>query len=365
MILKQNNILSFALIGCGRIAKRHSELLGHNKIEGAQLVAVCDTVYEKAEKIGEQFKVSAFVDMDEMMQKEKVDVVVVLTPSGLHAEHVVSLAKYGKDIMVEKPMALTLDDADGMITACAHNNCHLFVIKQNRFNVPVVKLREAHQDGRFGELVLGTVRVRWARHQSYYDQDDWRGTWAMDGGVLTNQASHHVDMLEWIMGDVESVFARTTTALADIEVEDTAVVTLKFKSGALGIIEATTATRPRDLEGSISVLGEKGSVVIGGFAVNQMQTWNFEEVQSGDDEVLEKYSVNPPNVYGFGHQAYYEHVVDCISKDGQNLVDGLQGRKSIELISAIYESAETGMEVFLRFKPKKCKLGYINNGQTN
>jgi UDP-N-acetyl-2-amino-2-deoxyglucuronate dehydrogenase len=350
-------VLKFVLVGCGRIAKRHSELLGLKQIDGAQLVAVCDNNLKKAEKIGQQFDVPAYADMDDMMQKEQVDVVVVLTPSGLHAEHVVNLASYGKDIMVEKPMALTLDDADAMIGACDSNNCRLFIIKQNRFNVPVVKLREAHQSGRFGKLVLGTVRVRWARHQQYYDQDAWRGTWAMDGGVLTNQASHHVDMLEWMMGDVESVFARSTTALVDIEAEDTAVVTLKFKNGALGIIEATTATRPHDLEGSISVLGEKGSVVVGGFAVNQMQTWAFEDVLEGDDEVLEKYSVNPPNVYGFGHQAYYEHVVDCVSHDSQNLVDGLQGRKSIELISAIYESIETGKEVFLRFKPMKCKLG--------
>jgi len=159
------------------------------------------------------------------------------------------------------------------------------------------------------------------------------------------------------MGDVESVFARATTALVDIEAEDTAVVTLKFKNGALGIIEATTATRPSDLEGSISILGEKGNVVIGGFAVNEMQSWNFEEKQDGDNEVLEKFSVNPPNVYGFGHKAYYDHVVDCVSHSGHNLVDGLQGRKSIELINAIYESIETGKEVFLRFIPKKCKLG--------
>ena len=199
--------------------------------------------------------------------------------------------------------------------------------------------------------------MRWARHQSYYDQDAWRGTWAMDGGVLTNQASHHVDMLEWMMGDVESVFARATTAIADIEAEDTAVVVLKFKNGALGIIEATTATRPHDLEGSISILGSNGSVVISGFAVNQMQSWAFNEEQNGDDMVLDEYSVNPPNVYGFGHQAYYNHVVNCLLHNGQNLVDGLQGRKSIELISAIYESVETGEEVSLRFKPKKCKLG--------
>ena len=353
-------MLKIALVGCGRIAKRHSELLGFDQIKGAQLVSVCDNVIDKANKIGEQFNVPAYIDMDAMMKSEPIDIVVVLTPSGLHAEHVVNLSKYGKHIIVEKPMALSIEDTEAMIYACDENNIKLFVIKQNRFNVPVVKLRDALDSGRFGKLTLGTVRVRWARHQAYYDQDSWRGTWAMDGGVLTNQASHHVDMLEWMMGDVESVFAKMTTALANVETEDTAIVTLKFKNGALGIIEATTATRPTNLEGSISILGENGTVVVGGVAVNEMQTWVFEDKQDGDSNVLEEFSVNPPNVYGFGHQAYYEHVIDCIENGSANLVDGLQGRKSIELISAIYESAETGKEVFLKFQPKHCRLGQKN-----
>ncbi|HEB95340.1 MAG TPA: Gfo/Idh/MocA family oxidoreductase [Sedimenticola thiotaurini] len=350
-------MLNVALVGCGRIAKRHSELLGDGQIQGMRLAAVCDLVEEKARAVGERFDVPFYTDMDRMMERESIDMVVVLTPTGLHAEHVINLARHGRDIMVEKPMALTLDDADAMIQACDENGCRLFVVKQNRFNVPVMKLREAVEQGRFGRFVLGTVRVRWCRHQHYYDQDAWRGTWAMDGGVLTNQASHHVDMLQWMIGDVESVFAKATTALADIEAEDTIIVTLKFRNGALGIIEATTAARPINLEGSISVLGEHGTVVIGGFAVNEMQTWAFEEKQAGDDEVLEKYSVNPPNVYGFGHQAYYEHVVDCIEHEKRHLVDGLEARKSLELINAIYESVETGREVYLHFQPRKCPLG--------
>jgi len=358
-------MLNVALIGCGRISVRHSQLLGNNIIKGARLIAVCDINYEKTNTIKSQFNISTYRDMDELMKNESVDIVVVLTPSGLHAKHVVNLAKYGKDIMVEKPMALTLNDADEMIEACDKNNCRLFIVKQNRFNLPVAKLYDAYNNGRFGRLILGTVRVRWARHQSYYDQDSWRGTWAMDGGVLTNQASHHVDMLEWIMGDVESVFAYSTTALADIEAEDTAIVSLKFKNGSLGIIEATTATRPKDLEGSISILGEHGNVVIEGFSVNKMRSWNFEKQQHDDDLVLDNFSENPPNVYGFGHQSYYEHVINCISNKGPNLVDGFQGRKSLELISAIYESIETGKEVFLRFKPKKCKLGQVNNKDEN
>lgn len=352
-------MLTFALVGCGRIAKRHSELLGSGQISGARLGGVSDIVPGKARRIGEQFSVSWFQDMHEMMSKVNPDVVVVLTESGNHAKHVIELARHGKHIVVEKPMALTIDDADAMIQACDTHGVKLFVVKQNRFNVPVVKLREALEANRFGKLVLGTVRVRWCRDQSYYDQDAWRGTWALDGGVLTNQASHHIDLLQWMMGDVESVFAQSTTALVNIEAEDTAVVVLKFRSGALGIIEATTAARPRDLEGSISILGEKGSVEIGGFAVNRMKSWDFTQPVAGDAEVMQKYSVNPPNVYGFGHQAYYEHVVEGLERDSQQLVDGLVGRRSLELIMAIYESVETGKEVFLRFRPKFCRLGGI------
>jgi predicted dehydrogenase len=349
--------LRFALVGCGRIAKRHSELLGMKQVANATLVAVCDVVAEKAERIGKQFSVPHFTDMHVMMKNVGIDVVVVLTESGLHAQHVIALAPYGKSIVVEKPMALTLADADEMIRACDRAGVRLFVVKQNRFNVPVVKLREALEAGRFGRLVLGTVRVRWCRTQEYYDQDAWRGTWALDGGVLSNQASHHIDLLEWMMGDVVSVFAHATTALVEIEAEDTAVVVLRFRSGALGVIEATTATRPKDLEGSISVLGENGTVEIGGFAVNKMAVWSFANPCPDDAAVMEKFSVNPPSVYGFGHQAYYEHVVDCVRNDKQQLVDGLEGRKSLELISAIYESVETGREVSLRFQPSRCRLG--------
>ena len=352
-------MINFALVGCGRISKRHSELLGENQISGAQLVAVCDKVIEKAQIISDKYKIPSYECLHEMMKNEKIDVVVVLTESGMHAKNTIDLAPYGAHIVVEKPMALTLDDADNMIEACDKHGVKLFVVKQNRFNIPVGELRKALDAGRFGKLIMGTVRVRWCRPQSYYDQDPWRGTWAFDGGVLTNQASHHVDLLEWIMGDVESVFAKSKHALANIEAEDTAVVILKFKNGALGVIEATTAIRPKDLEGSISILGEKGSVEVGGFAVNEMKTWNFSELVDGDEDVIEKYSVNPPNVYGFGHQAYYEHVVDCIENETAQIVDGLQGRKSLELINAIYESIETGNEVSLRFTPRYSKLGIL------
>ncbi|WP_024343045.1 Gfo/Idh/MocA family protein [Bradyrhizobium japonicum] len=350
-------MIRFGLLGCGRIAKRHSDLLGGNHIEGARLVAVCDSDRARADAIASKFGVAAHDNIDAMLARDDIDAVAVLTPSGMHPQHVIACARAGMHVVVEKPMALRLQDADEMIRACDEAGVKLFVVKQNRFNVPIVKAREALDAGRFGKLVLGTVRVRWCRDQTYYDQDAWRGTWAQDGGVLTNQASHHIDMLEWFFGDVVSVHARSTTALVNIETEDTAVATLKFRSGALGVIEATTAVRPADLEGSISILGEKGTVEIGGFAMNQIRHWRFVNKLPLDNDVIEKYSVNPPNVYGFGHQAYYQHVVECLADRGAALVDGLQGRKSLELISALYESIETGKEVPLRFVPRRSRLG--------
>ena len=352
-------MIKFALVGCGRIARKHAGNLGENKINNAKLVAVCDIIEEKAKFYGEKYNVPFFTDMHVMMKEmsDNIDVISILTHSGAHAQNTIDLAPYGKHIVVEKPMALTLNDSDKMIKACDKEGIRLFVVKQNRFNYPVIKLREALESDRFGKLVMGTIRVRWCRDQEYYDQADWRGTWEHDGGVFANQASHHVDLLQWMMGDVESVFAKSTTALVNIEAEDTGVVVLKFKSGALGVIEATTATRPKDLEGSISILGEKATVEIGGFAVNEMKIWNFLEPIPGDEEVVDKYKVNPPDVYGFGHTEYLNNVVTALKEDKSALVQGLEGRKSLELISAIYESIETGKEVSLNFTPKECRLG--------
>lgn len=350
-------MIKFALIGCGRIAKRHAELLGTGQIAGASLAAVCDVVPQRAQQFGATFAVPAYTSIEEMLRHANADVVSVLTPSGMHADHVVQVARSGRHVVVEKPMALTLTDAQRMIEVCDESGVRLFVVKQNRFNVPIVKTREALEAGRFGRLLLGTVRVRWCRDQAYYNQDSWRGTWLQDGGVLANQASHHVDMLWWFMGDVESVHARGLKALVDIQAEDTAIATLKFRNGALGIIEATTAARPRDMEGSLSVLGSGGAVEVAGFAMNKIRTWQFVDGSPTDQEVVEKYSVNPPNVYGFGHQAYYEHVVDCLANGTRPLVDGHHGRQSLELVMALYESIASGAEVRLPLAVEHCKLG--------
>ncbi|MCK5236862.1 MAG: Gfo/Idh/MocA family oxidoreductase [Deltaproteobacteria bacterium] len=354
-----DNKLNFALIGCGRIAVKHSQLL--HEMDDVTLKAVCDSKKERAEEYGKKYGCNYYTDYKEMLQKEKLDAVNVLTPSGSHAEIGIDVANAGVNVIVEKPMALRLEDAEALTEACSKNEVELFVVKQNRYNTPVKKLKDAVDSGRFGKLVLGTVRVRWCRKQEYYDQDPWRGTWAQDGGVLTNQASHHIDLLQWLMGPVESVMAKTATMLTNIETEDTGVAILKFKNGALGLIEATTCTRPKDLEGSVSILGEKGSVEIGGFAVNQMKVWQFVTSEAGDEEVLQKYAQNPPDVYGFGHYEFLKKVVECIQNNKHSVIDGLEGMKSLELINAIYESVETGKEVFLKFKPVHCKLGMKND----
>ena len=351
--------MNFAIIGCGRIASKHVDAI--NAIRDSQLVACADTRVERAEEIGvSNPNTAAYQSYDDMLTAHpEIDVVSILTPSGLHPQHVLDVVtRYRKNIIVEKPMALRLSDADAMIRSCDEAGVRLFVVKQNRFNLPVVRLRQAIEAGRFGRITMGTVRVRWRRDQAYYDQDPWRGTWALDGGVFSNQASHHVDLLEWMLGDPVSVMAKTATFLSKIEVEDTGVAIVRFQGGALGVIEATTATRPKDLEGSLSILGEHGTVEIGGFAVNEMKTWEFTDTTDEErTEVFTNAAENPPNVYGFGHQRYLQNVIDAIQSGTRGLVDGLEGRKSLELINAIYESAETGREVFLRYEPRFSRLG--------
>lgn len=348
--------LRTALAGCGRIGERHARILA--SAPESELVGLVDVDRGKAEAYAGRHGGRPYSDVAGMIASESPDLLAVCTPSGLHAEGVIAASRAGvKNIVVEKPMALRLPDADAMIAACDENGTRLFVVKQNRYNLPIKKLREALESGRFGKLVLGAVRVRWCRRQDYYDQASWRGTWAMDGGVFSNQASHHVDMLAYMMGEVASVKAMAATRLVSIEAEDTGVALLRFRSGALGVVEATTAARPADLEGSISILGENGTVEVGGFAMNEMTVWRFAEEKPEDAEVLERYRTNPPDVYGFGHHEYYRDVFDAIAKDEPPLVDGREGRKSLEVITAIYESIESGREVRFPFTPAHSRLG--------
>jgi UDP-N-acetyl-2-amino-2-deoxyglucuronate dehydrogenase len=353
------NRLGFALVGCGRIAQRYSDIFASEYLANGRLIAACDVDQARADKLAARHGIPSYTDFHRMLAEleREIDIICILTESGRHAQHATELAAYGKHLIVEKPMALTLEDADRMIAACDAGGIKLFIVKQNRYNLPVRKLREALDQGRFGKLVMGTTRVRWCRRQDYYDQDSWRGTWALDGGVFANQASHHVDLLQWCLGQPTSVFARGRAALAKIETEDTGAAIITFANGALGLIEATTATRPVDLEGSLSILGEKGTVEIGGFAANKINIWRFEEPNAEDEEVVTRYRENPPNVYGYGHIAYLEHVLESVMNGSPSLVDGLEGRKSLELITAIYESMATSRPIRIGFGERQSPLG--------
>jgi predicted dehydrogenase len=347
--------LRFGIIGCGKIANRHAGIISILGDE-AELVAVCDTVEEKARRLGERYGANWYLSANEMLKKERLDVVNILTPNGDHAQTLLNIVDKIGSIIVEKPMALRLEDIDRAIEACIKFKTNIFVVQQNRFNVPVKKLREAVEENRFGKLVLGTVRVRWTRNQEYYDNDAWRGTWAMDGGVLINQASHHIDLLTWMMGDVESVVAMSARRLLDIETEDTIVASLRFRNGSLGVIEATIATRPKDLEGSISILGENGTVEIGGYAANEMKVWNFVDYQEGDESVLRRYRCNPKHPYGFAHHEYIKKAISLIREGKHCFTDGFICRRSLEVVNAIYDSAFIKKEVSLNYNTDTSKL---------
>lgn len=344
------------LVGCGRIGSRHAKILA--SLPDVEVVAMVDVDRARADKFAADHGGRPYTDLAEAIAAERPELADICTPSGSHPGLALVAAGGGvPNLVVEKPMALRLSDADAMIRACDEAGTRLYVVKQNRYNLPITKLREAVDQGRFGKLVLGAIRVRWCRRQDYYDQDAWRGTWLHDGGVFANQASHHVDMLSYMMGPVASLSAMTTTRLVSVEVEDTGVCILKFGSGALGVIEATTAARPVDLEGSISILGEHGTVEVGGFAMNEIKVWRFDDPRPEDDDVFERYKTNPPDVYGFGHHEYLKDVVEAIKTGAAPFVDGREGRVSLELINAIYESVETGQEIRLPLEPRHSRLG--------
>lgn len=348
--------IKFAIIGCGRISYRHIEAIQANP--QAELVALCDLNIIRAKERNEKAGVPVYQDYNEMLGKEKIDVVNIMTPSGMHAEHAIDIiTKFKKHIVVEKPLALRVKDAEELIRTARDNEVKLFVVHQNRFNKSIQKVKKGLETDLFGRLVMGTVRLRWSRGQAYYDQDPWRGVWALDGGALTNQAIHHIDLLRWLVGEIESVSAIGAAQLVDIEVEDTACAWLKFKNGALGAIEATTATRPinNDLEASISILGEHGAVIVEGASVNKLTTWTVKDID------MSEYMEDPPNVYGYGHNNIINNVVEVLKGVGEPLVPGEDALKSIKLLNAIYCSIEQGgKEVFLNDNPVSRKLGIID-----
>ncbi|HEX7939227.1 MAG TPA: Gfo/Idh/MocA family oxidoreductase [Gemmatimonadaceae bacterium] len=335
-------LVRIALIGCGRISQNHFDAI--KKLGSAKLVAVCDEIAARADAAGRANAVPAFTDYAKMLREVPCDVVTICTPSGLHAAHGIEAARAGKHVVTEKPMAITLDQADALVSACDDARVQLFVVKQNRLNPPIQLLKKALDKGRFGRVFLANATVRWQRPQDYYDAAPWRGTWEFDGGAIMNQASHYVDLIQWLLGPVESVIAKTATQARRIEAEDSGAAVLRFRSGALGVIEVNVLTYPKNLEGSITVLGEKGTVKVGGTAVNKVEHWEFADPDP-DDALVQSSATAPPSVYGFGHEGYYRNVIAVLSGEAKPDTDGRAGRKSLELILGIYESAKTGREI--------------------
>jgi UDP-N-acetyl-2-amino-2-deoxyglucuronate dehydrogenase len=353
---KTTGKVRFAILGCGRISYRHIEAIQANP--DAELVALCDLDLNRANERNESAKVEVYDDYREMFTKEEIDVVCIMTPSGMHAEHAIDIIhNFGKHVVLEKPMCLRISDGLKLIDTARNDNVRLFVVHQNRFNKAIQKIKMAIDDKLAGKIAMATVRIRWSRGQSYYDRDPWRGTWALDGGALTNQAIHHIDLLRWLVGNVSSLSAVAKTQFVDVPVEDTACAWLKFENGALGAIEATTATRPlnKDLEASISILGENGSVIVEGAAVNKLSLWTFDDIDT------EQFSQDPPNVYGYGHNDIIDNVVDVLRSGGEPLVSGEDALQSIRLLSALYRSIEKdGQEVVLRDVPISERLGVVD-----
>lgn len=331
-----------ALVGCGRISNNHFDAI--SRVDGLDLVAVCDTDEARARAAGERTGVPAHTNYERMLREVECDVVTIATPSGLHPQHGALAARAGKHVISEKPMAITLAAADELVKACDDAGVHLFVVKQNRLNATVQLLRRAVDKGRFGRIYMANATVRWARPQEYYDQASWRGTWEFDGGAFMNQASHYVDLIHWLVGPVEGVMAKTATMARRIEAEDSGAALLKFRNGAIGVIEVTMLTFPKNYEGSLTILGEKGTVKIGGTAVNRIEHWQFADYDD-DDKLVEAANTNPPSVYGHGHEPYYRNVLQVLRGEAAPDTDGRGGRKSLELILGIYESAKTGREV--------------------
>ncbi len=332
--------LNFGIIGCGRIAYKHAEAIKKN--EQANLLYVCDIIEERAVEYKNKYGTEAhFTDYRKMIEHPGLDVVNICTPSGMHAEIGIAAAEAGKHVIVEKPMALSLKDADDLIEACNENGVKLAVCFQNRFNPPVQKLRRALEEGRFGKLTHASAVVRWFRPQDYYDQAPWRGTRAMDGGCLMNQSIHNIDLLQWMMGPVESVFGYTATNLRKIECEDVGVAILKFKNGALGVIEASTTIYPENLEETLSIFGEKGTVVLGGIAVNKIETWKFADSKE-ENGSPEQHQQEVPNVYGFGHDALVDDFINAMISNSEPYIDGWEGKKALGVVLGIYNSVRTG-----------------------
>ncbi|MEO5770712.1 MAG: Gfo/Idh/MocA family oxidoreductase [Burkholderiaceae bacterium] len=340
-----NRKLRFAVVGCGRIAQNHLKALTQHAAR-VELVAVCDNHAERLAAAVASTGAAGFASLDEMLAGCDADIVVLATPSGLHPRQAIKVAQAGRHVMSEKPMATKWDEGVAMVRACRDAGVKLFVVKQNRLNATLQLVKRAVEAGRFGRLAMVNVNVFWTRPQAYYDAAPWRGRWDMDGGAFMNQASHYVDMVDWLVGPVDNVHAYTATLARDIEAEDTGVMSLRLRSGGLASINVTMLAHGSNFEGSITLLGERGTVRIGGVAVNQIQHWQFDEAKP-EDQAVNSANYAAPSVYGHGHPLYYANVIDTLRGDAHAEVDGYEGLRSLEVVIAAYRSARDGVRVGL------------------
>jgi UDP-N-acetyl-2-amino-2-deoxyglucuronate dehydrogenase len=340
--------LRYGIIGCGRVAPRHAQSL--QQLPEARLVAVADVRESRAAHFAEEYHADPYADYRALLDRPDVDAVSICVPSGLHAQIAVDAMEAGKHVLVEKPIAITLEDADRMIATAQTTGRTLGVVLQNRYNHPMQQLRGLIDQGRLGRLYLGNACVRWFRPQSYYE-DGWHGTWAMDGGALMNQSIHHIDALQWFMGPVHSVYAYADTLAHSMEAEDVGVAVIRFANGALATVEGSTLTWPQNLEGSVSVFGEHGSVKIGGTALNRIVLWKVAGELEQEAEILTSQVVDPPSVYGYSHREVLRDFIHAAQTGTPPGTPGVEARKSLELVLAIYESARTGREVIVNPRP--------------
>ena len=337
--------INMAVVGCGRISQNHFQALARFP-EDLQLAAVCDNNPRILKEHQQQYNVSAYLDYYELLQNPDIDMVCLCTPSGMHPMQTIRAAQAGKHVMTEKPMATRWKDGLAMVQTCDQAHVRLFVVKQNRRNATLQLLKRAVDEKRFGRIYMVHLNVFWARPQEYYDSSPWRGTWEMDGGAFMNQASHYVDLLDWLIGPISDVQAMTGTLARDIEVEDSGVLNVRWRTGALGSMAVTMLTYPKNLEGSITILGEKGTVRVGGVAVNDIQLWDFAEPRDYDQQVREA-NYETTSVYGFGHPLYYKNVVEVMRGSATPETDGREGLKSLEVLIAAYRSARDRVTVSL------------------
>ena len=335
--------IRFALIGCGRISANHVASIAKHA-DRAELTDVCDTDPKALARAAAETGARPHRKLADLLATSNADVVLLTTPSGLHPEQAIEAAASAKHVMTEKPMATRWSDGLKMVRACDDAGVRLFVVKQNRRNATLQLLKSAVEKGRFGRIYMVNINVFWTRPQEYYDSAAWRGTWEFDGGAFMNQASHYVDLLDWLIGPIESLQAYTATLARNIEVEDTGVINVRWRSGALGSMNVTMLTYPKNLEGSITILGEKGTVRVGGVAVNEIQKWEFEG-EDPDDEKVKGASYETTSVYGFGHPLYYDNVLKVLRGEAEPETDGREGLKSLETLIAIYLSARDGKRV--------------------